>query len=266
MNITKAILLTILLVVIFYIPQGILVLLYKKTDLFGDGIKDHFYSVVTLAYLIAYLVVLYFFWKPKPILKSVFDFNQLDLKLVPYLLLIVVGLEFAEQPFVDFHKIINYYKTSEIKPYSNNFTGINGFFIYYSISSLLIAPIFEELFFRKFLFAKLLEKNHLWTSILVSSLCFAAIHFETPSNLIPTLVFGIIACLVYFKTKNIVYTIVIHFFNNLISTLYSVYGESFFKWVYGLEFGFIYWALFAFGILTTILSVKKITMDNRELN
>ncbi len=263
MKITKAILLTILLLVIIYIPQGILVLLYKNTELIGEGFKEHIYGVFALSYLIAYLIVLYFFWKPKPILKSVFNIKKLDLKLLPYLLLFVIGYGFVEQVFVDFEKILNYYETSEIRPYSNHFAGITGSFIYFNISSLIIAPIFEELFFRKFLFVKLLEKNKLWISIIVSSLCFAAIHFETPSNLIPTFVFGIIACLIYFKTQNIIYTIVIHFLNNFISTLYSIYGESFFKWVYGLEFGFMYWALFVFGILTTILAVKKITTANK---
>ncbi len=246
----------------FYIPQGILILLYKKTELIGDRFQEHIYSVITLSYLIAYLIILYFLWKPKPNLKSVFNFSQLDLKLIPYLLLIVIGLGFVEQPFTEFDKIIEYYKTSELEPRSYRFAGFSWFFVYLNISSLLIAPIFEELFFRKFLFVKLLEKNNLWISIIVSSLCFAAIHFETPSNLIPTLIFGIIACMIYFKTQNIIYTILIHFFNNLCSSLYSIYGESFFQWVYGLEFGVMYWALFVFGILTTILAVKKITAAN----
>jgi len=239
------------------------VLLYKQTELFGDGIKEHFYGVVTSGYLVAYLVVLYFFWKPKPNLKSAFNISRWDLKLMPYLLLIVIGLGFAEQPFQDFNKIVDYYQTSEIMPYSNEFAGFSWLLVYMNISSLLIAPVFEELFFRRFLFVKLLEKNQLWTSILVSSLCFAAIHFETPKNLVGPFVFGIIACLVYFKTKNIFYTILMHFFNNFMSTLYSFYGEPFFKWIYALEFGFMYWALFVVGVLITILSVKKITTANK---
>jgi hypothetical protein len=44
--------------------------------------------------------------------------------------------------------------------------------------------------------------------------------------------------------------------------LYSIYGEPFFNWVYGLNFDFMYWALAIFGILITVLGMKKITTAN----
>ena len=262
LKIPKAIFLTIILMVMWYIPQLGLVGLFKYTDLIERGFNEHGYAVVVLGSLISYLTVFYFYWKPKPNLKSIFNIQQFDFTLIPYLILIVIGLGFVEQPLLDFEKIIDYYKTSEIKFHSHRFAGISAFFIYFQISSLLIAPLFEELFFRKFLFSKLLENNKLWTSIIVSSLCFSVIHFETPDNLIPTFIFGVIACLIYFKTKNIWYTIIAHFLNNLFSMLYLIYGESFFDWVDGLNYDFMYWALFVFGILATTLGMKKITTAN----
>lgn len=168
------------------------------------------------------------------------------------------------QPISDFERIIDYYQHSEIKPNYHKFTGIGPFFIYFNVSGILIAPIVEGLFFREFLFSKLLEKNKTWIAIFGSSLCFSAIHFETPNNLIPTFIYGVIACLIYLKTKNIIYLVIIHFLNNFISMLYSVYGEPFFDWVYGLNYDFMYWALFVFGILTTILGVRKITTANKS--
>ncbi|MFS4418850.1 lysostaphin resistance A-like protein [Maribacter sp. 2307ULW6-5] len=213
-----------------------------------------------LGSLISYLVIFYFFWTQN--LKTVFSFKKTDLSIFPYLILIVLGLGFVNQPFYDFEKILDYYRTSEIEPYRQRFLGIDSFFIYFRFSSLLIAPLFEELFFRKFLFEKLLERNKVIVSIIISSLCFSAIHFETPSSLISTFIFGVIACIIYLRTRNIWYTIAMHFLNNLFSTLYVIYGESFFQWVYGLNFGFIYWVLFACGIIATTLGMKKITTAN----
>ncbi len=246
--------------VIWYIPQLTLVGLYKYTSLIGEGFKEHIYAVVILGSIISYLIIFYFYWTPD--LKNVFRLKKMDFRLFPYLILIVLGLGFVNQPFYDFEKIVDYYQNSNIKPYTGRFHGIDSFFIYFRISSLLFAPVFEELFFRKFLFEKLLERNKVLVSIIISSLCFSTIHFETPSSLISTFIFGVIACLIYLRTKNIWYTIAMHFLNNLFSTLYLIYEESFFGWVYGLNYGFIYWALFAFGILMMVLGMKKITTAN----
>lgn len=262
MKISKAILLTILLTVIYYIPQLVLVGLAEYTDIEKKGFSEHIYLIVVLSSLISYLLIFYYFWKPRPNLKSELKIKDLDFKLIPYLLLIVIGLGFAEQPLFDFGRIIKYYKTSEMETQSYKFYGITSLFIYIRAQSLLIAPIFEELFFRKFLFNELLKKNKAWIAIVISSLCFSAVHFETPNNLIPTFIYGVIACIIYLKTKNIVYLIIIHFLNNLCSMLYSIYGEPFFNWIYGLNFDFLYWALAIFGILITVLGMKKITTAN----
>ncbi len=248
--------------ILWYIPQLILVGLYKYTELIGEGFKDHIYLIVILGSLISYLIIFYFFWTQN--LKTLFDYKKMDLKLFPYLVLIVIGLGFVNQPFYDFEKILDFFRTSNIPPYRQRFVGIDSSFIYFRVSSLLIAPIFEELFFRKFLFKKLLERNKISIAIIISSLCFSAIHFETPSSLISTFIFGVIACIVYFRTKNIWYTIGMHFLNNLFAMLYVIYGESFFQWVNGLNFGFIYWVLFVSGILVTTLGMKKITTANNS--
>ncbi|GAA4972141.1 type II CAAX endopeptidase family protein [Algibacter aquimarinus] len=263
MRIIKAILLTALLLAIQNILEiSLFVGLDKYTNLLEKEYKEHVFGMALILIWISFLIVTYFFWKPRPNLKSELNIKQLDFTLIPYLLIIVIGLGFVTQPIIDFNRIIDFYLNSEIKPHYK-FHGFSTLFIYFRASSILFAPIFEELFFRKFLFLKLLEKNKVWIAILISSLCFSAIHFPTPNNLIPTFIYGVIACIIYLKTKNIVYLIIIHFLNNLCSLLYAVFGESFYDWVYGLNYDFMYWALFIFGILITILGVKKITITNK---
>ena len=263
MKIIKAILLTALLLTIQAILEFGLIVLDKYTNFIKKGTEEHIIGIAYILMWTSFIVVAYFFWKPRPNLKSELNIKQLDFTLIPYLLIIVIGLGFATQPIVDFNRIIDFYLNSETKPHYQ-FSGFSAYFIYFRISSILIAPVFEELFFRKFLFSKLLEKNKIWIAILISSLCFSAIHYPTPNNLIPTFIYGVIACIIYMKTKNIVYLIVIHFLNNLCPMLYSIFANPFFDWLYGLNYDFMYWALFVFGILTTILGVKKITTANIE--
>lgn len=243
---------------IYYIPQLGLLGLHEYTNLIKQSFKTHIYAVVILCSLISYLVVFYFYWKPRPNLDIGFETKNLNLKIILYFLLIVIGFGFAEQPLIDFKMIIDYYQYSEVKHYSFKFSGFSTTYIYIIIQTLLVSPVFEELFFRKFLFVQLLKKNKTQKAIMISSLCFSIIHFETPSNLVPTFIFGIITCLIYLKTKKIIYLIILHFLFNLCYILYSIYGESFFDWLYGLNYNFMYWALFLFGVFTTILGIKKI--------
>ena len=245
--------------VIWYIPQLGLVGLLKYTNVISDGIREHTYAILILGSLVSYLVIFHFYWKPRPNYKSISDIKNIDTSLFPYLFLIVIGMGFVSQPIFDFEKIIDFYNTSEVKSTSHKFAGISALFVYFRFSSLFIAPLFEELFFRKFLFTKLLEYNKVWLSVIISSLCFSAIHFETPYNLLPTFIYGVIACIIYMKTKNICYLIIIHFMYNLVAMLYSVYGEHFYNWVYDQNYRFMYWALFVFGILLTALGLEKIT-------
>lgn len=263
MKIIKAFLLTLLATVVYYIPQAILVFLAKNTDWNINLFHPNFQMVWDLSRLMAYTLILYFFWKPKQDLSKILDTDEFDFNIIPYLVLIAIGLGFIGQPFWDYNQLIEYFENSSFEPNTRSFREFDLQYIYSLIGALVISPIFEEVFFRKFLFLKLLEKHKLYIAIIISSICFSAIHFETPANLIPSLIFGVISCLIYFKTKKISYSILLHFINNLCVTLFNLYGESFFNWLDNLKYDLVYWALFIFGILITVLGMKKITTANK---
>ncbi|MDX1373252.1 MAG: CPBP family intramembrane glutamic endopeptidase, partial [Nitrososphaeraceae archaeon] len=59
----------------------------------------------------------------------------------------------------------------------------NIIFSYRAFSAILVSPVLEELFFRKFLFTGLLRKYSQTSSIIISSLCFSLIHLPQFHNL-----------------------------------------------------------------------------------
>ena len=81
-----------------------------------------------------------------------------------------IGLRLLGEPFWDFNQI---FRSAEINLYQ--FEGIDANFIYRITSTLLIAPVLEELFFRKFLLSELNKKY----SKFHSALCFSALCFST---------------------------------------------------------------------------------------
>ncbi len=89
---------------------------------------------------------------------------------------------------------------------------------YAIISALIIAPIFEELFFRYFILNYLETQLKPRYAILVSALLFGAFHLNIRQFLFAS-VLGVVLGIVYNKTKDIRHSIFLHFVFNLVSFL-----------------------------------------------
>ncbi len=77
----------------------------------------------------------------------------------------------------------------------------------------VVPAIAEELLFRGVIFQGLKEKFSKWPSILISALLFALIH-QNLEQLIYPFFLGIVLAVTFERTNNLVYSILIHMFNN----------------------------------------------------
>ncbi len=92
------------------------------------------------------------------------------------------------------------------------------------ITTVLIAPIVEEFFYRKLIMGHIF-KHYAKTGLLVSSILFGFAHFSidsliynfNPFNILSYIVMGFFFGLIYYKTKRIEASIVTHLINNLMS-------------------------------------------------
>lgn len=90
----------------------------------------------------------------------------------------------------------------------------------------LLPAIGEELFFRGSLQQALLRLSHKpWLAILISSVVFALLH-GTFFKIIPIFTLGLMLGIVYNVTRNLWYTILIHFCNNAFAVLSIYYADS----------------------------------------
>ncbi len=175
-----------------------------------------------------------------------------------------IGLELIYQPLFDIDKLMEFYKNGFLDIQNENYSNNRTDLIYQFLAVILVAPILEELFFRKFLILKLLKKNKKITSLLISSFCFALIHIETPINLIPSFFFGILSGLIFIKTREILYSIIFHALINAYYLIFLVNATNYNNWVYNLNFNYIYWSLVILGLILTFVGVKKITSANND--
>ena len=90
------------------------------------------------------------------------------------------------------------------------------------LSSIIIAPVLEELLFRGVLFNRLKIRIGIIPAMLLSSGIFAIGHEF--GGITSAFVFGICMCIIYLKTDNILMTMSIHFLNNLVAVLFERCG------------------------------------------
>ena len=88
-------------------------------------------------------------------------------------------------------------------------------FLLEAISSIIFAPILEELIFRGVLFNRLKIRTGVIAAMIISSTIFALGHEF--GGIISAFLFGMCMCIIYLKTDNILMTMSIHFINNLVA-------------------------------------------------
>lgn len=87
------------------------------------------------------------------------------------------------------------------------------------IMAVIMAPIFEEIVFRGIIMKGLLNKGtDPKYAIWISALIFGLIH-GNPWQFVGATLLGFVLGLVYYKTKSLLLPILLHAFNNLVSTL-----------------------------------------------
>lgn len=91
-------------------------------------------------------------------------------------------------------------------------------FIGFCVLSLLVAPVFEELFFRGFIFGKLRENFGTIAGGILNTLLFVAIH-GTIVHIPITFILGLVLTTLYYETDNIFVSIIVHMICNSLSFL-----------------------------------------------
>ena len=93
-----------------------------------------------------------------------------------------------------------------------NFSVLNIVLLY--ISTVLLAPITEELFFRGIILRRLGIKHNTQKAIIVSSFVFSILHFDI--NFFTLFFLGIILSILYYQTKTLIVPMVFHACYNFI--------------------------------------------------
>lgn len=206
---------------IFTIVFNIFFLIFKRV---GNNIH------INLLASILFIIVTYIFSRYQ-IKSKEFDFENLKIKTIDIYVFVLVGILLATILFLLIYNIEKKFNFIYFEKYLKNFSqnlqvnDLNKISqLEIIITSIVLVPIGEELYFRKlginFLKSKGLENKY---AILLSAFSFGLFHFRTISALIYSFFIGFITGLLYVATGKLRYSIYTHGLNNLLAMSSALY-------------------------------------------
>lgn len=209
--------------------------------------------------LLEFILLVFFIYKFRDCKTDIMhDFKSIFNKVsLGYILLIVVL-----NIFFSYGMIYLYYGISAIFPdlpvMLATATSFHSLALLESaFTTVIVAPIVEELLFRGIIFNRLNRRFSFAAAILVSSILFGICH--EPGGMFSAFVFGCCMAILYVKSSNILVPILAHFLNNLLSEMiyYFDYGGLIFSDIFVIAFVLIFAAISAYVLFKMIVKEWK---------
>lgn len=240
---------------------GLLKLLFNINIVFYQHIIG-VYDI--LSNLIIYLFVVIYLYRTnnKYLLKPTEKARNWSL-----LILVIVtscGIQMVDLPFFQWQTLSNEYFSTKFRLLDYSNYTFELFQIYGMFSVLIIAPIFEEIIFRYFFFGGLYKKYNLLIALGVSSFLFAIIHISSLRNIIPSFYFGIFSSLIYYRTRNISYSILFHLTYNILWSFTYIFAKEYDNLIHKIGFGIGFWLIFVIGIFLCIFGMQRINTISKN--
>lgn len=199
------------------------------------------------------IVTIYLFKTSQYRPKCKVEFRNFNYQMVIPLLALALGRYLLCIPFFEGDNL------SQL--HLNNSINSSFFTIFYKcLATLILAPIFEELIFRYYIYNGLTQRYSIFTAILVSTLMFSLIHVFNIKSIFPSLIFGAISCYIYYKTNNLLYSILLHFFSNVIAISKQIFKSEYYQILDSIHYGILLLFTMIVGICTCIIAIKLILM------
>ena len=217
----KAVIKNVFMFCFYFIYEIIPLYILKLFNIDSSSLSSLNKNIYLISTSIIYLVFIIFMYKDE--LKI--DFNKLKGKfidnIVKYIPYYIVGVLLMAISNIIISKFTNV-NLSENEINVRNY--IQLFPIYMTFSTVIYAPIVEEITFRK-TFRNIINNKFLF--IILSGVVFGVVHLSSPSSIndylmiIPYILMGITLSYIYYKSDNILTTISLHSMHNLILLIFQ---------------------------------------------
>ncbi|MDR2009990.1 MAG: CPBP family intramembrane metalloprotease [Bacteroidales bacterium] len=226
-----------ILSILFFTPLIFILPLFMGMELVQ---LIHYFLTVSSTFFILYFI------RKKRTGETSFHFSTPKISILPFIIIGSFAMVYGiMNPFFDLlpmpeiftgyaeyqsviENIENQYPSiaGKFSDYIENLTGDYPIGIPTFFSLVVLAPFFEELIYRGIILDGLLKRYSAVTSILISGLIFGLLHLNLV-QIIPAFVAGIFIGWVYYKTRNLICTIIIHVCMNLTGFIEGIFFQKF---------------------------------------
>ncbi len=204
---------------IIYAVQLAATAIASRIQVISDNYNLYFLAAMLPTYIIAYPLIFLMF-KRIPVQA---DANKKRMKPVHFIIAFLIsyaGMYICNYAGTIITTIIGFFKQNDVDNVVANLTGQLNPLVNFLIL-VIVAPIMEELLFRKFIIDRTAAYGE-GISIMLSGLMFGLFHGNL-GQFMYAFFLGIFFGFVYVKTRNIIYTIILHmiinFFGGFVSTI-----------------------------------------------
>ena len=186
------------------------------------------------------------------------------IQLILLLALLALSARIILQPLINPVDYFNALIGGRVRLFDFNLPEFNLNWVINSIFIVLIVPIFEEIFFRKQILGLLLKKYSPAVSIVIGSALFACAHWRI-NDIGALFIWGLLFSLVYYKTKSLEASILLHSLTNLTSRFskyeyIDVAGMHFFKFIGAM----VICAIIIYSIISYLKRYEAVGKDDEE--
>ena len=192
-----------------------------------DLTANMFFNLLSYPVIFVFPIFCFEFFKLKPENKKLF-FNLSPKDFQTYVLIfpMMFGMMLVSEFFTSLVPIEGKYLGDLYQKFSLQMNFLISDQFATIVLTVLFAPIIEEIIFRGIIQKGLLNKVvKPWKAILISAFFFGLVH-GNPWQFIGAVLLGSVLGLVYYKTKSLLLPILLHAFNNLVSSLLIFYAST----------------------------------------
>lgn len=168
----------------------------------------------------------YFVCRPQTGKKLNFNFSITDISTLLIIFPLMFGMILVAEYFTNLIPVTGPFFGPLYEFFSEMMSQLSGDLPTMVIMAVIMAPLFEEIVFRGIIQKGMINNGVAPKyAILISSIIFGLIH-GNPWQFVGATLLGIVLGTVYYKTQSLLLPMLLHCFNNLLSTILMEYNQT----------------------------------------
>lgn len=261
-SILKAVLATIILLTA---GTAIQLFAYFLAEKYLEGTDAIYWIDCVSFFFVLFLILFWIFRVEKVELNMAKEFSSFaSAKIVLVVCVLAICIKALDHPIYHFTEIVDRNSTNVIALSDN--TQPYNILVPRFLAIVILAPLIEELFFRKYLFSSLGQRYGFFIAMSTSTILFALYHAPNWNAMVSSVLLGVTSSCLLYLTGAILFCVLVHIVVNLLWFLMSTYNNPIVNLTRDLNYGIYYWVVIFSSVFILLLSLFYLRRRKQKIN